>query len=133
MGYLAQASGVIGVVFFIHDIYSNPMHVFFGVEEVLVYVGLGDDTTSFHDVICILYLNERTIKIQPPWGEGLSKLRRQVRGSAVTSAMVVSHCLRRNLPPSLSFRTKKDNISVDADLLGETSCLHGAHELFVHG
>ena len=36
-GCLAQASGVISVVFFIHDIYSNAMHVFFrGVEEVLV-------------------------------------------------------------------------------------------------
>ena len=49
-------------------IYSAQIHVFLGVVEVLVCVGLGEVAASEHDVISILYLNESSIKIQLPWG-----------------------------------------------------------------
>ena len=45
------------------------MHVFFwGLKKSWLFVGLGEGTASLHDVISIVYLFERDIEVQPPWG-----------------------------------------------------------------
>ena len=130
MGYTAQVSGVIDAKFGCHGILGNPVHFpFFAEEKIRVDVDLIDDSSCLHGAISIFNAENGPSKIQPLRGPCPSRVT-LVQASAVIGARFVCHCILGS-PMLFVIFSHENNISVDADLIGETSCLHGAIPFFM--